>query len=110
MEAVFRNDPRNLKPDASHLASKGHKLLTTRYGPLDLLGTIETNTDFDALYPDSEWFLIAELRVRIIKLERLITVKSQLTRPKDRLMLLLLEATLSERNLRSDDSSSPLDP
>src|SRR5579864_1367767 len=31
---------RNLRPAESHLASKGHQLLLTRFGPLDVLGTI----------------------------------------------------------------------
>jgi hypothetical protein len=29
-----------LRPDLSHLSSPGHQLLMTRFGPLDLLGTI----------------------------------------------------------------------
>ena len=41
MDAVFRIQPeRRLKPNASHLSSAGHLNLVTRYGPLDLLGTI----------------------------------------------------------------------
>jgi hypothetical protein len=41
MGAVYRVQPdRRLEPDATHLRSPGRQLLMTRYGPLDLLGTI----------------------------------------------------------------------
>ena len=41
LDAVFRIQPeRRLKPNSSHLASAGHLNLITRYGPLDILGTI----------------------------------------------------------------------
>ena len=33
VDARFRDDPRRLEPNESHLLSKGHKLLTTRHGP-----------------------------------------------------------------------------
>lgn len=36
--AVFRDDPRRMEPNLSHLASRGHKLLTTSAGKLDCLG------------------------------------------------------------------------
>ncbi|XXX72392.1 hypothetical protein WMF30_32570 [Sorangium sp. So ce134] len=35
--------------------------------------------------------------VRVLSLERLIEVKAKLTRPKDRAMLLVLQATLDEK-------------
>ncbi len=37
------------------------------------------------------------LSIRVLTLERLIEVKKKLTRPKDRLMLQHLQATLDER-------------
>lgn len=42
--AVFRDDPRRIVPNRSHLQSRGHKLLQTTAGPLDALATIETST------------------------------------------------------------------
>jgi hypothetical protein len=64
---------------------------------LDLLGTIEENTGFDELVADSEWLEIGDLRVRVLSLVRLIRVKEQLGRPKDKAMLLILRATLDEK-------------
>ena len=51
----------------------------------------------DALVADAEDVSIATLTVKVLSLERLIAVKRKLTRPKDQLMLLQLEATLDER-------------
>ena len=41
IDAIYRAQPdRRIKPDVSRLSSTGHQLLITRFGPLDLLGTI----------------------------------------------------------------------
>jgi hypothetical protein len=45
--AVHRDDPRRLVPGPSHLTTRGHKLLTTRHGDLDCLGSIEESTTYD---------------------------------------------------------------
>lgn len=97
LEAVFRTDPRRLVPDESHLRSTGHKLLQTKHGLLDVLATIEESTSYDELLPDTTELEVAGVRVRVLSLERLIAVKAKLTRPKDRAMLLVLQATLDEK-------------
>ena len=94
--AIFRDDPRRIAPNRSHLQSRGHKLLQTTAGPLDVLATIETNTTFEDLLPDSDWLEIDGARFRVLSLARLIIVKEQLNRPKDQAMLALLRATLEE--------------
>ncbi|WP_437629806.1 nucleotidyltransferase domain-containing protein [Sorangium sp. So ce854] len=97
LEAVFRTDPRRIVPNESHLRSTGHKLLQTKHGALDVLATIEESTSYDELLPDTTVLEVAGVRVRVLSLERLIEVKAKLTRPKDRAMLLLLQATLDEK-------------
>lgn len=97
LQAVFRTDPRRLTPTASHLRSTGHKLLETRFGVLDVLGTVEENTSYEDLLPDAVPLLVADTRVLVLSLPRLIAIKEKLTRPKDRAMLLVLRATLEER-------------
>ena len=94
--AIFRDDPRRIAPNRSHLQSRGHKLLQTTAGPLDVLATIESNTTFEDLLPDSDWLEIDGARFRVLSLARLIIVKEQLNRPKDQAMLALLRATLEE--------------
>lgn len=69
----------------------------TLVGVLDLLGTIEESTGYADLLGDSELIEIAGFPTRVLSLERLISVKEKLTRPKDRLMLTILRATLDER-------------
>jgi len=60
------------------------------------LATIETNTTFEDLLPDSDWLEIEGARFKVLSLARLIVVKEQLHRPKDQAMLVLLRATLDE--------------
>lgn len=99
LDAVFRADPRRrIAPNLSHLRSDGHKLLETPHGVLDLLATIETDTGYDDLLPDAEWLEVASLRIRVLSLERLREVKAKLDRPKDKLMLAIIDATLDERS------------
>jgi hypothetical protein len=97
VDARFRDDPRGLTPNESHLLSKGHKLLTTRHGHLDVLGTIEEDSGYEELIDASDQLEIEGHTVHVLGLERLIVVKERLARPKDQLMLLILRATLDER-------------
>ncbi len=97
LDAVFRNDPRRIAPNESHLRAPGRKQLGTNQGALDVLGTIEDSTSYAELLPDTRELDAAGVRFRVVTLERLIALKKQLDRPKDRAALLLLEATLEER-------------
>lgn len=97
LDATFRADSRRLKPRLSHLASRGHKLLSTRLGDLDCLGTIEDDTDYEDLLPHADCMRVGEIDLRVLSLRRLVEVKEKLSRPKDRLALLQLRAALDER-------------
>jgi predicted nucleotidyltransferase len=89
---------RRLKPNASHLGSTGHLNLITRYGPLDLLGTIGRDLGYQELIPRSAELDIADgLHVRVLDLETLIAIKEQLGGEKDRAMLPILRRTLEEK-------------
>lgn len=101
LHAVFRDDPRRLRPARSHLESAGHKLLETHAGALDLLGTIEENTGYDELVDDSEWLEIGDMRIRVLSLPRLIQSKAYLNRAKDLAAIAVLRATLEEKNKTS---------
>lgn len=98
LRAVFRTDPaRKLVPDLSHLRSTGHKLLVTRLGPLDALGSLDEATRYEDLAPDAVVLDVGGVRVQVLGLERLIQVKEALGRPKDVAVLAVLRATLEER-------------
>jgi hypothetical protein len=102
LDAVFRMQPeRRLKPNASHLASAGHLNLITRYGPLDLLGTIGRDLGYQDLAPHSVELDISEgLRIRVLDLETLIAIKEELGGEKDRAVLPILRRTLEEKRKR----------
>jgi hypothetical protein len=99
LDAIFRIQPdRRLKPSASHLAGTGHLNLMTRFGPLDLLGTIGSGLGYQDLLPHSGELDISDgIRIRVLDLETLIEVKEHLGGEKDRAMLPLLKRTLEEK-------------
>ena len=51
LDAFYRHDPRQLRPEESHLSGPGHQLLVTRYGDLDCLGTIDAGRGYEELLP-----------------------------------------------------------
>lgn len=100
VEATFWGDARQLRPGLSHMESRGHKLLATRYGRLDCLATLEESTTLEDVADDIDWMELDGIPVRVLSLPRLIEVKRKLSRPKDQLALLQLEATLAERKAK----------
>jgi len=97
LNATYRDDPRKLRPNASHLIGPGNQLLESRNLNFDVLGRIDWGGDYQDLLPDSELLEIAGHRVRVLTLEKQIELKQKLPRPKDKLMLMQLQATLEER-------------
>lgn len=95
--ATYRDDPRDLRPNASHLEGPGNQLLRSGLLMFDVLGSIDHAGGYEQLLPHTEIVEVAGHRVVVLTLEKLIEVKSKLTRPKDRLMLLQLQAAQSER-------------
>ena len=100
LDAVYRMQPE--RPNAGHLGSGGHLNLVTRYGPLDVLGTIGNKLGYHDLLPHTIEMEIGEgLRVRVLDLETLIALKEALGGEKDRAVLPVLRRTLEEkRNTR----------
>ncbi|HEX4822680.1 MAG TPA: hypothetical protein VFV19_00045 [Candidatus Polarisedimenticolaceae bacterium] len=96
--AVHR-DPagRTIEPDASRLGGPGHNLLSTRSGPLDVLGTIGAGRDFQSLEPRSRLVDLGDgVRVRVLDLDALIETKQEAGRDKDRAVIPILQQTLAE--------------
>jgi hypothetical protein len=104
LDAFYREQPqRRLRPDISHLASAGHQLLMTRFGPLDLLGTVTGGRAYETLLPHSvELQVGGALRVRVVDLTTLIQLKEELGRDKDRAILTILRRTLEEKERGQD--------
>jgi hypothetical protein len=102
LDAVFRIQPeRGIKPDASYVSGPGHVNLITRFGPLDVLGSIGRGLTYADLLPHSVEMDIGDgIRVRVLNLETLISLKEDLGTEKDRAILPLLRQTLEEQRRR----------
>jgi hypothetical protein len=101
VNAIYRHDPRRLRPTASHLLGAGHQLLETDFGDLDCLGEIDGGRTFEDLEPHtSRLSLGGELSIRVLNLRELVEVKRRAGRPKDLAVLPVLEATIDEAERR----------
>jgi len=100
LHATMRADPRKLQPERSQLLGKGHVLLETDFGPLDVLCEIGDGKDFAWLVDRCEVRRRGEKSVRIVDLPTLIALKTATNRAKDRLAIPVLIATLEERQAR----------
>lgn len=98
LDAYYRMHPeRKLKPGLTHLSSAGHQLLMTRFGPLDLLGTIGRGLRYEELLEHAVQMQVGRnLRVSVLKLEKLIEVKEALAGDKDKAVLPILRRTLEQ--------------
>ncbi|MDX2094207.1 MAG: hypothetical protein SFX73_40625 [Kofleriaceae bacterium] len=99
--AYYRHDLANrmLRPTEEALAGGGHQNLQTQHGPLDLLGQLD-ELGYDELVPRSILVEDGGITLRVLDLPALIEVKTRAARPKDKLALPLLLATLDERRRR----------
>ena len=100
--AVYRHDPRRLRPAESHLVGPGHQLLTTTLGDLDCLGTIDQDRGYEELLDQTvKMSLGGGQTVRVLSLPALIEAKERSGRPKDLAVLPVLRATLDEAKRRA---------
>lgn len=104
IEAVHREPgTRRLPPDAGALERGAPCLFSTSYGSLDMLGILASRERFEELLPHTvQLELHGGLRVRAQDLETLIAVKRGTGRPKDILVVPVLEATLRELTRHRD--------
>ena len=99
LDAFYRGQgERRLTPGAAHLASPGHQLLMTRFGPLDLLGTIGTDRGYEDLVEHTTELSVSGLQLRVLNLETLIQVKDEVGHEKDRVVVPILKRTLEEKS------------
>ena len=101
LEARYR-DPagRRFCPDAALLLGKGHHLLETGLGPLDLLGEVAEGRGFEDLAPDANAYSLGDESILVLDLASLIELKMESGREKDLAALPLLRKTLDERSRR----------
>lgn len=106
LDAYFRGDlaRRKLRPRASDFAGNGHILLQTELGKLDVLCEISGHRGYEQLIAHTIHVGNGSLSIRVLDLPMLIRVKTEANRPKDRLVLPVLLATLEERLRRTQGS------
>ncbi len=85
---------RYIVPDLNKIQTfRLHRLITDN-GPLDLLTDIDPDLGFESLIEQTVLYEIAEVQVRVLRLEAVIESKVQSDRAKDRAVLPVLKRTL----------------
>jgi hypothetical protein len=98
-----RPDDKIIEPMAEDLKAKGHLLLNTKYGPLDVLGFIEKGQGFEELIAKSTQIDFYGHKVNVLGLETILELKRESKDPRDQQRLPIYEETLK---LVRDKSSS----
>jgi len=97
VDAVHRRlDDRLTEPKERDLSGKGHVLLTTRIGPLDILAVIEGGRSYEELLEHTVEIDFRGHRLRVLDLKTLIELKKASTDPKDKQRLPVLKETLRQ--------------
>lgn len=100
LDATFRFDfaNRKLRPTAAMLAGTGQLNLSTELGPRDPLCVLHDGNGYDELLDHTQMIAAEGYPLRVLDLPTLITAKTKAGRPKDRIVLPILIATLQERD------------
>lgn len=70
----------------------------TRFGPLDLLGTIGRDRGYEELIEHTTALLVSGLHVRVLNMETLIQLKEEVGHEKDKAVAPILKRTLEEKS------------
>ena len=102
IHARYRGHPPEKRVELSEAAflGKGHQLLYTDLGALDVLGAIEDGLEYEDLVAHSIEVKLRGKAVKILTLEKLADLKSRSANEKDRLVFKLIAKTLAEKNKR----------
>jgi hypothetical protein len=100
LDATMRYDlaNRGLRPTGEMLAGRGQINLSTSLGPLDPLCELDEGRGYEELLANSQSVVDEGRMLRVLDLPTLIAVKAKAGRPKDRMVLPILVATLEERD------------
>lgn len=97
INAVHRRpDDKTILARRDDLAGRGHVLLATRLGPLDVLAFIEQQQTYEDLIGQTVEIAFRGRTIRVLSLEKLVDLKRQSRDPKDRRQLAVLEETLRQ--------------
>jgi hypothetical protein len=100
LDATMRYDfaRRGIRPTAEMLAGRGQINLSTSLGPIDPLCELDAGQGYDELLPHSISVRDEGRLLHVLDLPTLIVAKTKAGRPKDRIVLPILIATLQERD------------
>jgi len=95
-------------PEARWLLGRGHHLLETSEGSIDILGVVTGDRDYQALITECDAIPLTDgVTAYVVNLEMLIRLKQEAGRDKDLAVVPLLRATLEERRkLPSEEEGS----
>ena len=97
VDAVQRRmDDKMIEPEERDLSGKGHVLLTTRIGPIDVLAAIEGDRFYQDLLAHTVEIDFRGHSLRVLGLKTLIELKKISKDPKDKQRLPVLEETLRQ--------------
>jgi len=97
VEAVHRRlDDKLIEPKEEDLSGKGHVLLTTGIGAIDVLAVIERGRSYEDLLEHTVDIDFRGHTLRVLDLKTLIELKKTSTDPKDKQRLLVLRETLRQ--------------
>ena len=96
-----RPDDKIIEPTEKDLKAKGHLLLNSRLGSLDILAFIEQGRGYRELLSDAVEIELYGYKVNVLSLHALIELKRDSKDPRDRYRLPILEETL--RQIRGKD-------
>lgn len=103
VEAIQRRpDDKVIKPDERDLRGKGHLLLTTSFGALDILAVIEKGLGFDELLPSTVEIAFKGHNVYVLNLETMVALKRGTAIPKEQYRLQIYEETVRMKNENGD--------
>jgi hypothetical protein len=97
VDAVQRRlDDKLIEPTEQDLSGKGHMLLSTRIGPIDVLAVIEGGKSYPDLLGQTVEIDFRGHILRVLDLKTLIELKKSSTDSKDKQRLAVLKETLSQ--------------
>lgn len=106
LDAYYRGrGTQRLRPTRELLGFSGHHLFMTRFGPLDILGTIGNGHDYQELIDRTVEFDVDSLQLRLLELDVLISVKEETGHDKDLAVLPLLRRTLAEKAGKNEEDA-----
>jgi hypothetical protein len=97
IDASYRQPgDRSIRPTREHLSGKGHLLLATRLGPLDVLAVIEQGKSYKDLVDNTVEIRFKGRLLRVLNLDTLIRLKEDSQYSKDKQRLAVLRETLRQ--------------